>query len=156
MANNYKGVIIAESLEDSAVLKKLKVVSTNVEKTTKEDKTPWIKQWTFHKVEIPEDKADEIAKDISKALDSKHSSSWYTDFKNDKFHYIIFRNKIFKVDRSKKEQYTKVKEYGKKIGIPESQLDFAPNIKQGALQYTSTERNWETDIQRLKSHMRRK
>ena len=67
-----------------------------------EHKTPWLKQWTLHKVEIEENQAEDVAKNLSESLDSKHSS-WYADFKNDSFHYVIFYKKIFKVDLSKKK-----------------------------------------------------
>ena len=124
---NYKGVIIEESLENKDVLKDVVILSTKVEEVTKKHKTPWIKQWTLHTVEIFENQADNIAEEISKALDSEHD--WYADFKNDKYHFIIFRNKVFKVDRNKSEKYEEVKKYGIGLGIPDYQLDFSPNVK---------------------------
>ncbi|MFA6460722.1 MAG: hypothetical protein WCV90_00515 [Candidatus Woesearchaeota archaeon] len=125
--NKFKGVIIEESLENKDILKKVKILQTKVEPVTEEHKTPWITQWTLHTVEILEDQAEMVAKELSKSLDSKHN--WYADFKNDKVHYIIFRNKVFKVDRSKKEQYDAVTKYGISLGIPEYQVDFSPHIK---------------------------
>jgi len=117
---NFQGTIIEESLENKDVLKNLKILSTEVETVTAEHKTPWIKQWTLHKVEISVEKVDEIAEQISKALDCVHN--WYADFKNDQFHFIIFRNKVFKIDRSSKEQYDEAERYGISLGIPEYQL----------------------------------
>jgi len=125
---NFNGVIIEESLENKDVLQKVKIIETKVEEVTEEHKTPWIKQWTLHTVEIPENQVNEIAEDLSKSLDSEHS--WYADFKNDKFHYIIFRNKVFFIDRSSKEQYDEAKKYGISLGIPEYQVDFHPDIKE--------------------------
>lgn len=61
-------------------------------------------------------------------MDSEHS--WYADFKNDSFDFIIFRNKVFKIDRSKKEQYDDVVKFGLSLGIPDYQLDFSPKIKE--------------------------
>lgn len=126
--NNFKGVIIEESLENEDVLQKVKKLKTVVEQVTEEHKTPWIKQWTLNTVEILENQADDIAEEISRSLDSKHG--WYADFKNDKFHYIIFCGKVFKVDRSKPEQYDNVMAYGVTLGIPDYQLDFSPQIKE--------------------------
>ena len=125
---NFNGVIIEESLENKGVLQKVKIIKTKIEKVTEEHKTPWIKQWTLHTVEILENQADEITEDLSKSLDSENS--WYADFKNDRFHYIIFRNKVFKVDRSKPEQYSEVTKYGLTLGIPDYQLDFTPHIRE--------------------------
>jgi len=125
---NFNGVIIEESLGNKDVLQKVKIIKTKVEEVTEGHKTPWIKQWTLHTVEILENHADEIAEDLSKSLDSEHD--WYADFKNDKFHYIIFRNKVFKIDRSKPEQYNEIVKYGLSLGIPDCQLDFTPHIKE--------------------------
>src|SRR3989344_1226629 len=119
---NFNGVIIEESLEKKGVLKMVKIIKTKVEQVTEEHKTPWIKQWTLHTVEILETQADKIAKKLSKALDSEHS--WYADFKNNKYHYIVFRNKVFKIDRTNNKQYEEARQYGISLGIPEYQVDF--------------------------------
>jgi len=125
---NFNGVIIEESLENKNVLRKVKILKTDIEQVTEEHKTPSIKQWTLHTVEILENQADNIAEEISHALDSKQD--WYADFKSDDFHYIIFRNKVFEVDRSTPEQYDDVTKYGISLGIPDYQLDFTPHIKE--------------------------
>jgi len=125
---NYKGIIIEESLEDKDILNKISILNTKVEEVTSEHKTPWIKRWTLHTVEIPEDIVRLVATEISYSLDSKHS--WYADFKNNNFHFIIFRDKVFKVDRSNPKRYNEVAAYGMNLGIPIYQLDFSPVIKE--------------------------
>jgi len=125
--DNYQGIIIEESLEDKDVLKDVEILETNVETVTEKHKTPWLKQWTLHTVEIPEDTVGEIVEKISKSLDREHS--WYADFKNPETHYIIFRDKVFKVNRNKKEEYDEVIKYGVSLGIPDYQLDFSPEIE---------------------------
>lgn len=129
-AMQYEGVIIVESLKDRTVLDSIEIKNTKIEPVTPEHKTPWLKQWTLHTVLIPEDKGDYIAEEISKSFDYSHGSAWYADFKNDKTHYIIFEDKVFKIDRSKKEEYQKATDYGISLRIPEYQVDFAPNIVQ--------------------------
>lgn len=126
--NKYRGVIIEESLENKEVLKKIKIVTTKIEKVTDEHKTPWITQWTLHTVEILEHQAEKVAEDLSRALDSKHA--WYADFKNRTHHYIIFRNNVFFVDRHNQEQYDAARRYGISLGIPEYQVDFHPDVTQ--------------------------
>ena len=128
----FTGVIIEESLENKEVLKKVKITNTKVEQVTKEHKTPWIKQWTLHKVQIEENKAKEIAEELSKCLDSKKGHNWYADFKNNNNHYIIFRNKVFCINRTSKEnkqQYQEATEYGISLGIPDYQVDFSEYVK---------------------------
>lgn len=123
---NYKGTIIEESLENKEVLKEVNILSTKVEPVVAKHQTPWLKQWILHKVEIPEKKAGKIAQKLSASLDTEHN--WYADYKNEKWHYIIFRNKVFKIDRDSAEQYLEAKKYGISLGIPEHQVDFSPEI----------------------------
>jgi hypothetical protein len=123
----YEGVIIEESLQGASVLRQLKILKTKVEPITPEHKTPWLKQWTLHTVLINENDADKVAEEISHAFDYSHGSAWYADFKNDKTHYIIFKDKVFKIDRSRIEEYQAATKYGISLGIPEYQVDFAPN-----------------------------
>ena len=127
--SNYKGVIIEESLENKDVLKEVTIIATKVEEIKESHKTPWLKQWTLHTVEIPEEKAEKVAEKLSKSLDYSHHSSWYADFKNDVFHYIIFKQKIFKINRRSATEYKEAKKYGISLGIPEYQVDFSPEIK---------------------------
>lgn len=125
---NYRGVIIEESLENTSILKEVKILETKVEPITPDHKTPWLKQWTIHTVEIFENTADKVAEKISKSFDKEHPD-WYADYKNDKYHYIIYQNKIFKVDLANPILYKDAKAYGISIGIPEYQVDFAPKDK---------------------------
>lgn len=125
---DYRGVIIKESLDDISVLNSVKILETKVERVTKEHQTPWLEQWALHTVEIPEEKTDEVAEKISKSFDKQHPN-WYADYKNDKYHYIIYANKIFKVDLNKPALYREAKQYGISLGIPEYQVDFAPDDK---------------------------
>lgn len=125
---DFVGVIIEESLENKAVLKDVKIIKTEVETATPEHKTPWIRSWTLDTVEIPENKAKGIADRLSRSLDSKHS--WYADFKNATHHYIVFRDRVFYIDRKSKKQYDAVKAYGISLGIPEYQVDFHPDIEE--------------------------
>ena len=127
---DYKGVIIEESLENKDVLSDIRILSTKIEPATEKHRTPWIKQWTLHTVEIPENQADGIADKISKAIDFSHKDSWYADFKNNRTHFIIFRDKVFRVDKGNKSQYNEVVKFGVSLGIPSHQLDFSPEIKE--------------------------
>ena len=125
--DNYKGVIIEESLEDKNVLEEVKILDTEVEDVVEKHKTPWLKQWTLHTVEISEDLAKEVAEKISKALETEHP--WYADFKNKTHHYIIFKNKVFYIDRTSKKQYNEAKSYGILLGIPHYQVNFHPDME---------------------------
>lgn len=125
---NYKGVIIEESLDDKSVLTKLRILKMRVEQVTSDHKTPWLKQWTLHTVEIPEEQADQIAQEISQSFDKQHPD-WYADYKNNQYHFIVYTDKVFKVDLKNPILYKSAKTHGLSLGIPEYQLDFAPEDK---------------------------
>ena len=120
--SDYKGTIIEESLEDKTILRRAKVLSVAVEKVTDEHRTPWVTQWTLDTVEIPEGEIATFTEALSVSLDSKHP--WYADLKNERFHYIVFRNKVFKVSLEDSDSYENARSYGISIGIPGYQVDF--------------------------------
>ena len=122
----YGGVIIEESLDNKDVLRTLRILSTKIEQVTSDHRTPWITQWTLRTVEIPAKDAATTAYILSRALEGEHP--WYADYKNSTTHYIIFKNKIFTIDRNNKTQYDEAKAYGIAIGIPAHQVDFAPDV----------------------------
>lgn len=68
-----------------------------------------------------------MAEKLSQSMGIEHS--WYADFKNEKFHYIIFRDKVFRVDMGSPKECRPVVEQGLSLGIPDYQLDFSPVIK---------------------------
>ncbi|MCX6721518.1 MAG: hypothetical protein NT026_02895 [Candidatus Staskawiczbacteria bacterium] len=110
MSTNYMGVIIKESLEKGGVLEKIKILGTKIEKVAKKHQTPWLKQWTILSVEVSPEKAAKIAYELSESLEPAHN--WYADFKNDRLHFIVFHNKVFRIDRTSKKQYDEAKKYG--------------------------------------------
>lgn len=121
------GDIIEESLKDVSTLREVHIIGTRIEAVTPEHKTPWLKQWTLHTIEVSEQDAETLAEKLSHAIETKHQS-WYIDFKNDTTHYIIFPEKVFTVNRHSPEEYKPVVSYGVKLGIPRYQLDFSPEI----------------------------
>ena len=124
---DYKGTIIEESLANQEVLDDIAILSTKVERVVEKHQTPWLTRWTLHQVEIPEAQAEDVARKLSQGLESEHN--WYADYKNEKWHYIIFRGKVFKIDRLSADQYLEARKYGIAQGIPEYQVDFSPDIK---------------------------
>jgi len=124
----FTGIIIEESLTDTSALKKVKIISTLVEPVTDKHKTPWIKQWTMHTVEIKSEDIDQIAKELSVSIDTSHNA-WYADFKNETVHYIVYSSKVFKVNRDSANEYAEASRYGISIGIPDYQVDFTDVVK---------------------------
>lgn len=125
MNEAFTGDIIEESLHDKSVLKDVNIVSTRVEIVTPKHKTPWLKQWTLHTIKVPSGQAEQLAEALSRSLDDNY---WYVDYKNSSTHYVIYPNKIFKIDRSQPERFKPATAYGLALGIPGYQLAFSPNI----------------------------
>jgi len=125
----FHGEIIEESLTNPSILRRFQIVSTRVSQVTPQHRTPWLSQWTLHTVAVPADIAEQIAAELSQALDPTHPSSWYVDFKSEARHFVIYPNKVFSIDRYSPEQYQRATEYGISLGIPEQQVDFAPHMK---------------------------
>ena len=113
-------------MDNKDILKMVKILKTRIEVVTPSMNTPHLKQWTLHTVEVPEEKADEIAQEISRSL--KLKEEWYADYRNDWYHFIIFREKIFKVNRKSRLEYEKAKEYGISLGIPAHQVNFTEDV----------------------------
>lgn len=122
LTQDFRGVIIEESLIQKGILQKCSVLQTQVVAVTERHQTPWIHQWTLHTVAIPAPQALEIASELSKSLDPEHA--WYANFDNGEDYFVIFRNAIFPWQKGDQEAVERVKRYGRQLGIPEYQLDF--------------------------------
>lgn len=119
---DYIGIIIEESLTDSKIIDELKVISKVEEKVTKEHNTPWLQKWTMYTVSIPQDKITEYTERLSKLIDTSKCNDWFTDFKNYEYHYIVFNNKVFKLNVNKIEDYVELEKYATSLGLPKNQM----------------------------------
>lgn len=104
----YTGCIIEESLRNKSILDKFSILETR-----DDDGISYI-------VEIDECSVEEILPKLQESMVDE--PIWYIDLKNYDYHYIIFNDKIFTVDRDYPEQYEEAKEYGLKRGILEEYL----------------------------------
>ena len=89
--------------------------------------TPWTLTWSKVDFSIKDEDADRAAKIFQEVIDPnpKHWPKWYVDFKNERTHYIVYRNKIFKVNRSNKINYKPAFDHGLALGIPIDQFGIA-------------------------------
>ncbi len=119
---DYKGIIIEESLINRDIFEELEILHTTISPVTQRDETPWLDKWTMHTVLIKENEIDGYTEKLSHWIDIKHCGNWYCDFKNDQFHYVVFYNKVFKLDRTNEQDYRDMRKYAISIGLPEYQL----------------------------------
>lgn len=124
MPQDFKGVIIEESLTQKDVLQKLSILQTQVEAATERYQTPWVRQWTLHTVAVPAAQALEVAYELSRSFDPEHQHAWYADFNNGEDYFVVFRNVIFTWHKGDQDAIERVRSYGHQLGIPAHQLDF--------------------------------
>jgi hypothetical protein len=139
---HYTGDIIEESLENKEILKELNIISTRVEKVAVDHQTPWLTQWTLDTIEVNENEAEDLAEKLSKALDREHG--WYIDYRNDTHHFVIFKDKVFKLDRNKKSDYDEMIKYGLSAGTPAYQLPNFSDLPMDVLDAFLREANMNT------------
>lgn len=112
----YHGIIIEQSLRDKTILNSIKILGKKE-----------IDQWTLLKVSINSSYLQHFLKDIQQNLiEDENGIPYYAHFYKGIILKVVFPFKIFHVTTSL-DTWTNVIEYGRSIGIPESQLDFFPN-----------------------------
>lgn len=91
MANEWKGWIIDESLNDTTILSKFKVLKVQTEENGEGD---FKRIWKLYTVEVN----DEDIEKVSRILEKQIKSEYYIHFTNLKKLAIIFHNKHFIID----------------------------------------------------------
>ena len=110
MAEEYKGVIIEESLDDNRIINNLEIVGVKVSSELR---------WHLYTVLVSEKDIEELSYLLKQG--------WYMHFWKDKKVIAIFKDKRFEFDYDRKDTLEPVIEYGLSIGIPKEQLDFPIN-----------------------------
>ena len=122
--NMYHGIIIDQSFKDLKYPKNFKVFAK------KRDGN-----WGIYGIEIKENHINETVSMVQKAM---KVGTWYAHFYNDTDLVVVFRNRVFRIGTNI-STWSKVFEYGKRIGIKVEQLDFWPNRFQDEIHYFSSE-----------------
>lgn len=107
----YQGTIIENSLADKSVLNRVQITRT------------WnSSKWILHDVLVSEEQFEALKNSLA-------DGPWYMHFwipGNDEVK-VIYRDKIFTIMHSDKSTWKEAVEHGKRLGIPEEQLDFVIN-----------------------------
>jgi hypothetical protein len=118
-----QGVLIAESLRVGAQLTGIPLQITKmsrVEMTDPGDHQP--RHWTLLEFSAEESAAQRLADQLSACLAS--SGGWYTDFHTADDTFVIFVNMVFRYPRGQAAGRSEAQQYGRSVGVPESQLDW--------------------------------
>jgi len=118
MENKFTGLLIKESLNDLSILKLIKITKEETWNSSNSNEFQ-PKVWTA--VYLEGKNIEEFVNKVSKSI---KEIGWYLNLSLNDIEYVIFHNKIFKYRKGDKKTKNEAVEYGKKVGVPEKQLDW--------------------------------
>jgi len=113
------GLLLKESLSDLTLLDSLRITKTEtwqVRNAVPGQPTTW----TAVSFEVEDDGADALAEKMSLVL----KPMWYINGSTEEMVYVIFPGRVFKYRKGDAEQRAAAQDFGRIIGVPESQLDW--------------------------------
>ncbi len=113
MIIEYKGTIVEESLEDNRILNYIDIIDFRISK----DENP-ADRLHLYTVKVTKDDIDKVSRYIK-------SGKWYMHFWNGNNIIAVFKDKVFEFKHDQKETWKDACDYGRSLGIPGEQLDFA-------------------------------
>lgn len=123
----YHGIILDAEFEDPTYPERLKIFAKR--KSTSND-------WILYGVEVSDEKVPQIITEIQANM--KSDQPYYAHLYNDEKLIVIFKNEVFEVSPHL-FSWKPIIDYGKKLNIPEDQLDFWPNRFQDEIHYFQKE-----------------
>jgi len=118
-----EGALIAESLRVGAKLDDLALTVTTISRAELGDVSAGQpRTWTFIEFEAPDADADRLVRALEGAL--ARIGGWYCDFRNDAETFVVFADRSFRYPRGNRAGRAAAVEYGRSVGVPESQLDW--------------------------------
>jgi hypothetical protein len=78
--------------------------------------------WRFLDFEAADQDAERLAALLSDALDT--ACGWYCDFRTDDETFVVFSGRIFRYPRGDRTGRAAAEDYGRSVGVPETQLDW--------------------------------
>ena len=121
----YHGIIIDQEFNDPSFYSSFKIFG---------DKKSG--SWTLYGIEIEDSQLENTILGIQQNM--KTNEPWYAHLYNDDKLIVIFKNKVFNI-KSHASTWQPIIEYGRKLNIPEEQLDFWPNRFQDEKHYFQKE-----------------
>lgn len=112
----WKGVLIEESLDDTAILSDMHIVGT---RTTTLEGEAQRGTFHFHHVEVAEDILQKVIDFIASHI---QKPGWYFHLVKGQEMIIVFPNKVFRVHENKPDEIETAREYGLTQGIVKDQL----------------------------------
>jgi hypothetical protein len=119
----YDGVIILESLRVGASLVGVPLVVRELKRCAVEGTSadqPSV--WSLLEFTVEDAHTEALAEWLTTALDKP---GWYADFHNEDEIFVAFPGRVFRYRRGDDAARSEAQAYGRELGIPEQQLDWA-------------------------------
>ncbi len=122
-----RGTLILESLREDATLSGFRMMVHEVgrgrPKLSPQQVAAGIpKVWSTIEFELEDARAAELADALSKLLGP---IGWYVNFSSQAETYIIYPGRVFRYPRREPRGRAEAQAYGRKLGIPDHQLDWS-------------------------------
>lgn len=117
----YHGIIIDQQFKDKSFPESFKVFAKKQSGS-----------WGIYGIEIEDSGVEQAIRKIQENMRS--DEAWYAHLYNDEELTVIFKDEVFRV-KPHISSWKPIIEYGKKLNIPEEQLDFWPNRFQDERHY---------------------
>jgi hypothetical protein len=117
------GTLISESLRVGASVEGIALTMTKVARAKLADLDagqPLV--WTFIDFEIADEDGDQLAHLLEGSLERE--GGWYCDFRNERETFVVFAHRTFRYPRGDEVGRATATEYGRSVGVPETQLDW--------------------------------
>lgn len=117
------GILLAESLRPGTSLDDVPLRVRRIHReriTTAVGSQPDC--WTFLDFEADDSDADPLARALAERLESENG--WYTDFRTATDTYVVFSGRVFRYPRGDAAGRGEATGYGRRVGVPEAQLDW--------------------------------
>jgi hypothetical protein len=120
-----RGRIILESLRVGAELRVPGLVTTYIGRQDVSSSTASYQPdvWTLLDFEAPDESYGDLTEALAAGLVPRQG--WYADFHAGADHVVVFSGRVFRYHRDDAAAREEAKEYGRRDGIPEGQLDWA-------------------------------
>ena len=115
----YSGTLVGESLRVGSELDGIPLTVTKISRVRVADEP---ELWTLICFEVAADRAAGLAETLSRVLERE--GGWYCDFRSDDEVFVIFCDRVFRYRRGDRAARSKVEDYARSMGVPESQLDW--------------------------------
>ena len=118
------GAIVCESLRPGAVIEVSGLVTTKLSRYDIDDPAAGQpSRWTLLEFDGPADAAGVLADQLAAAL--LVEGGWYANFSTTSEVFIVYARMVFRYDRATASGRAGAEEYGRSMGVPEPQLDWA-------------------------------